>query len=46
MAEVNRECSVDVIDNLPCHQQAELHGFDIKVEVAPAEDLLGLHGCL
>lgn len=46
VAEVNRERSVDVIDNLPCHQQAELHGFDIEVEVAPAKDLLGLHGCL
>lgn len=46
MAEVNGECPVDVVDDLPCHQQAELQGLDIEVEVAPAEDLLGLHGCL
>lgn len=46
VSEVNRECSVDVVDDLPRHQQAELHGFDVKVEVAPAEDLLRLHGRL
>lgn len=45
MSEVNRERSVDVVDDLPRYQQAELHGFDIKVEVAPTEDLLSLHGC-
>lgn len=44
--EVNRERSVDVVDDLSRHQQAELHGFDVKVEVSPAEDLLSLHGCL
>lgn len=46
VAEVNRERPIDVVHNLPCHQQAELHGLDVKVEVSPAEDLLGLHGCL
>lgn len=46
VAEVNGERPVDVVDDLPRHQQAELHGLDVEVEVAPAEDLLGLHGCL
>lgn len=46
MAEVNSERPIDVVHNLPCHQQAELHGLDVEVEVSPAEDLLGLHGCL
>lgn len=46
VAEVNGERPIDVVDNLPRHQQAELQGLDVEVEVAPAEDLLGLHGCL
>lgn len=46
MAKVNSECPIDVVHNLPRHQQAELHGLDVEVEVSPAEDLLGLHGCL
>lgn len=46
MAEVNSERPVDVVHNLPCHQQTELHGLDVKVEVSPAEDLLSLHGGL
>lgn len=46
VAEVNGERPVDVVDDLPSHQQAELHGLDIEEEVPPAEDLLGLHGCL
>ncbi len=46
VAEVNSERPIDVVHNLPCHQQAELHGLDVEVEVSPAEDLLGLHGCL
>lgn len=45
VSEVNSERSIDVVHNLPRYQQAELHGFDIKVEVAPAEDLLSLHSC-
>lgn len=46
VAEVDSERPVDVVHNLPRHQQAELHGLDVEVEVAPAEDLLGLHGRL
>lgn len=46
VAEVNGERAVDVVHDLPCHQQAELHGLDVEVEVSPAEDLLGLHVCL
>lgn len=46
MAEVNRERAVDVVHNLPRYQQAELHGLDVEVEISPAKDLLGLHGCL
>lgn len=46
VAEVNCERPIDVVHNLPCHQQAELHGLDVEVEVSPAEDFLGLHRCL
>lgn len=46
VAEVNSERPIDVVHNLSCHQQAELHGLDVEVEVSPAEHLLGLHGCL
>lgn len=46
MAEENCERPVDVVHDLPGHQQAELHGLDIEVEISPAKDLLGLHGCL
>lgn len=44
MAEVDAERSVDVVYNFPRHQEAELHGFHIEVEVPPAQDLLGLWG--
>lgn len=44
MAEVDGECAIDVVHDLACHQQVELHCLDGEVEVAPAEDLLGLHG--
>lgn len=46
MPEVNSERPIDVVHDLPCYQQAELHCLDVEVEVSPAEDLLGLHGCL
>lgn len=46
VAEVNGERPIDVVHNLPRHQQAELHGLDVEVEVSPTEDLLGLHGRL
>lgn len=45
VTEVDSECAIDVIHDLSCHQQAELQGLDVKVEVSPAKDLLGLHGC-
>ena len=46
VAEEHRERPVDVVHDLPRHQQAELHRLHVEVEVPPAEDLLGLHGCL
>lgn len=46
VAEVDGERAVDVVHDLACHQQVELQGLDAEVEVAPAEDLLGLHGSL
>ena len=42
VAEVHGERPVDVVHDLPRHQQAELHGLYVEVEVAPTEDLLGL----
>ena len=45
MAEVDTECSIDVIYNFPSHQEAELHCFHIEVKIAPSQDLLGLWGC-
>lgn len=44
MAEVDAEGSVDVVHYLSRHQEAELHSFHVKVEVPPAQDLLGLRG--
>jgi len=41
VAEVDAEGPVDVVDDLPSHQQAELQCLDVEVEVAPAKDLLG-----
>lgn len=35
-----------MVHNLPCHQQAELQGPDIEVEITPAKNLLGLRGGL
>lgn len=46
MAEVDAEGPVDVVHDLSRHQEAELHGFHVKVEVPPAQDLLGLWGGL
>lgn len=46
VAEVNCERPVDVVHDLPCHQQAELQGLNVEIEVSPAKDLLGLQGCL
>lgn len=46
VAEENCERPVDVVHDLPSDQQAELHGLDIEIEISPAKDLLGLHGCL
>lgn len=44
VAEVHTKSAVDVVNNFPCHQEAELHGLYVKVEIAPAQDLLGLWG--
>lgn len=46
VAKVNSERPIDVVHNLSCHQQTKFYGLDIEEEVSPAEDLLGLHGCL
>lgn len=44
VAEVHAEGPVDVVHYLPSHQQTELHGLDVEVEVPPAEDFLGPGG--
>lgn len=44
VAEVDCKRAVDVVHDLPRHQQAELERLDVEVEVAPAEDLFSLHG--
>ncbi len=44
VAEVDRKRPVDVVHDLPRHQKTKLERLDVEVEVAPAEDLLGLHG--
>lgn len=45
MTEVDAERAVDVIHDFARHQEAELHCFHVEVEIAPAQDLLGLCGC-
>lgn len=44
VAEVDAERAVDVVDDFPRHQEAELHCLHVKVEIAPAQDLLSLRG--
>lgn len=46
VAKENSESTIDVVYNLPRHQQAELRSLDVEVEVSPAKDLFGLHGRL
>ena len=42
VAEVDGEGPVDVVHDLPRHQQAELLRLHVEVEIAPAQDFLGL----
>lgn len=42
--EVDAERSIDVVHDFSSHQEAELHGFHVEVEIPPAQDLLGLCG--
>lgn len=41
VTKVNAECPVNVVDDLPRHQEAEFDCFHVEVKVPPAQDLLG-----
>lgn len=44
MTEIDTEGPVAVVDNFPSNKKVELDGFDVGMEVTPAEHLLKLAG--